>query len=150
MCKTQILVYVACGPCTSTGSRICKPCNVLSIIHVSMYVHSVWYEATIWQSEKKPYRTLISTLFHTIWCIKKSGLIWLSSALWGSTAWTYIVTTWNYNGTCETDCISQEHHLKKICFWQVQWRIAVEHTIQSSQLKAARHSNNEWILSKFY
>ena len=47
MCKTQILRYVACGTCTSTGYRVCRPCNVRSIIHVSMYVRLVRYTATL-------------------------------------------------------------------------------------------------------
>ena len=36
-------VYVAFGLCTSIG----KPCNVLSVMHVHMYVRLVWWKATI-------------------------------------------------------------------------------------------------------
>ena len=41
MCKIKILAYVAFGPCTSTGSRVCKPCNTLSVINVCMYYNLI-------------------------------------------------------------------------------------------------------------
>ena len=34
--RSRILVYTDCGPCTSTRSRVCKPCNVQSVIKVRL------------------------------------------------------------------------------------------------------------------
>ena len=47
VCKIQILAYVAFSLCTSMGSKVCELYNVISVMHVHMYVRLVWRKATV-------------------------------------------------------------------------------------------------------